>query len=212
MEFFRDQAANNSSAIRLHLAPAQGSMVNHRALTSAMIDSRDFLAANGGPRPRCCCRRPVAFTGGLDFNDVSAIWDRLDKVHASIRMVLLHGGSPKGAERIAANGPTPRKVPQIAFKPIGPSNAKAAAFKTQRPDAQVLPIGIIIFPGFRNPGNLADKAKKLGIPCGGLARAARECRVEFYVQCGFATFALRSGTTGRSNTARAGCPLPILCG
>ena len=46
MEFFRDQAAEQferhaGSAWR----PRAGSMVNHRALTSAMIDSRDFIAA-----------------------------------------------------------------------------------------------------------------------------------------------------------------------
>jgi hypothetical protein len=46
----------------------------------------------------------VAFTGGVDFNDHRAIWDRLDQVHAKHPgMVLLHGGSPKGAERIAGD-------------------------------------------------------------------------------------------------------------
>src|SRR3546814_15020198 len=51
--------------------PRSGSMVNHRALTSAMIDSRDCLAAKrraetevmlpAGPK--------VALTGGADFNE-----------------------------------------------------------------------------------------------------------------------------------------------
>ena len=46
LELFRDQAADRfevhtGSAWR----PRTGSMVNHRALTAAMIDSRDFLAA-----------------------------------------------------------------------------------------------------------------------------------------------------------------------
>jgi hypothetical protein len=60
----------------------------------------------------------IALTGGLDFNDHRLIWDRLDKVHAKHPdMVLLHGGSPKGAELIAAKWATNRKVPQIAFKP-----------------------------------------------------------------------------------------------
>jgi hypothetical protein len=45
-EFFRDQlgelyATETGSSWR----PRAGSMVNHRALTSAMIDSRDFLNA-----------------------------------------------------------------------------------------------------------------------------------------------------------------------
>ncbi len=100
LEFFRDQAADQferhtGSAWR----PRSGSMVNHRTLTSAMIDSRDFLAAKrraetevlvpAGPK--------IAVTGGLDFNDHRLIWDRLDRVHAKhLDMVLLHGGSPKG--------------------------------------------------------------------------------------------------------------------
>ncbi len=167
-EFFRDQAAeqfehHTGSSWR----PRSGSMVNHRALTSAIIDSRDFLAAKRraetevllpvGPK--------VAFTGGVDFNDVSAIWDRLDKVHAKHPdMVLLHGGSPKGAERIAARWADNRKVSQIAFKPDWTKHAKAAPFKRNDQMLDVLPIGVIVFPGSGISANLADKARKLGIP------------------------------------------------
>src|SRR3984893_17691400 len=151
MEFFRDQAAeqferHTGSAWR----PRSGSMVNHRTLTSAVIDSGDFLAAKRradnevllptGPK--------IAFTGGLDFNDHRAIWDRLDKVHAKHPdMVLLHGGSPKGAERIAARWADHRKVPQIAFKPNWTRHAKAAPFKRNDQMLDVLPIGVIVFPG-----------------------------------------------------------------
>ena len=168
MEFFRDQAAEHfdrhtGSAWR----PRSGSMVNHRALTSAMIDSRDFLAAKrraesevllpAGPK--------VAFTGGLNFNDHQLIWDRLDKVHAKHPdMVLLHGGSPKGAERIAARWADHRKVPQIAFKPDWTKHAKAAPFKRNDQMLDVLPIGIVVFPGTGIQDNLADKARKMGIP------------------------------------------------
>ena len=140
MEFFRDHAAeqferHTGSTWR----PRAGSMVNHRALTSAMIDSRDFLAAKrraeteallpAGPK--------IAFTGGLDFNDHRAIWDRLDKVRAKHPdMVLLHGGSPKGAERIAACWADNRKVPQIAFKPDWTASRQGGAVQAQRPDAR----------------------------------------------------------------------------
>ncbi len=167
MEFLRDQAAeqferHTGSAWR----PRTGSMVNHRALTSTMIDSRDFIAAKrraetqvllpAGPK--------IAFTGGLDFNDHNAIWDRLDKVHAKHPdMVLLHGGSPRGAERIAACWADSRKVPQIAFKPDWTRHAKAAPFKRNDQMLNVLPIGVIVFPGSGISANLADKAKKLGI-------------------------------------------------
>ena len=168
MEFFRDQAAeqferHTGSAWR----PRSGSMVNHRTLTSAMIDSRDFLAAKrrasnevllpAGPK--------IAVTGGLDFNDHRLIWDKLDKVHAKHPdMVLLHGGSPKGAERIAARWADHRKVPQIAFKPDWTKHAKAAPFKRNDAMLDVLPIGVMAFPGTGIQDNLADKAKKFGIP------------------------------------------------
>lgn len=168
MEFFRDQAAEHfdrhtGSAWR----PRSGSMVNHRTLTSAMIDSRDFLAAKrraesevllpAGPK--------VAFTGGLNFNDHQLIWDRLDKVHAKHPdMVLLHGGSPKGAERIAARWADHRKVPQIAFKPDWTKHAKAAPFKRNDQMLEILPVGVMVFPGTGIQDNLADKARKMGIP------------------------------------------------
>jgi YspA, cpYpsA-related SLOG family len=168
LEFFRDQAADQferhtGSAWR----PRSRSMVNHRTLTGAMIDSRDFLAAKrraetevllpAGPK--------IAFTGGLDFNDHHAVWDRLDKVHVKHPdMVLLHGGSPRGAERIAACWANTRKVPQIAFKPDWTRHAKAAPFKRNDQMLAVLPIGVIVFPGSGISANLADKAKKLGIP------------------------------------------------
>jgi hypothetical protein len=168
MEFFRDQAADQFER-HLHSAwrPRSGSKVNHRHLTSAMIDSRDFIAAKrraesevllpAGPK--------IALTGGLDFNDHRLIWDRLDKAHAKHPdMVLLHGGSPKGAELIAAKWAANRKVPQIAFKPDWTKHAKAAPFKRNDAMLEVLPIGVMVFPGTGIQENLADKARKLGIP------------------------------------------------
>jgi hypothetical protein len=168
MELFRDQAVeqfehHTGSAWR----PRAGSVVNHRTLTAAVIDSRDFIAVKRRadtevmlpPGPK------IAFTGGLDFNDHVLIWERLDQVRAKHPdMVLLHGGSPKGAELIASKWATNRKVPQIAFKPDWTRHAKAAPFKRNDAMLAVLPIGVIVFPGTGIQANLADKAKKLGIP------------------------------------------------
>jgi hypothetical protein len=168
LEILRDQAADQYER-HTHSSwrPRSGSMVNHRTLTSAMIDSRDFLAAKRRaqtevmlpPGPK------IAFTGGLDFNDHAAIWDRLDKVHAKHPdMVLLHGASPRGAERIAACWADSRKVPQIGFKPDWTRHAKAAPFKRNDQMLNVLPIGVLAFPGSGISANLADKARALGIP------------------------------------------------
>jgi YspA, cpYpsA-related SLOG family len=141
--------------------------VNHRTLTAAMIDSRDFLAAKrraetevmlpSGPK--------VAFTGGYDCNDHGVIWAALDRVQAKYPgMVLLHGGSPKGAERIAAGWSDVRKVPQVAFRPDFTRHKNAAPFKRNDQLLAVLPLGVVVFPGSGISDNLADKAKMLGIP------------------------------------------------
>ena len=79
-------------------------------------------------------------------------------------MVLLHGGRPKGAERIAACWADNRKVPQVAFKPDWARHAKAAPFKRNDQMLDVLPIGVIVFPGSGITANLADKAKRDGHP------------------------------------------------
>ena len=132
-----------------------------------MIDSRDFLAAKrrAETQPLLPAGPKIAFTGGIDFNDHRAIWDSLDKVRSKHPdMVLLHGGSPKGAERIAASWANTRKVSQIVFKPDWARHAKAAPFRRNDQILEALPIGVIAFPGSGISANLADKAKRLGIP------------------------------------------------
>ncbi|WOH63649.1 DUF2493 domain-containing protein [Bradyrhizobium sp. BWA-3-5] len=168
IELFRDLAIEQFEIhTRSPWRPRSGSLVNHHSLTAAVIDSRDFLAAKrraetesllpAGPK--------IALTGGLDFNDHRLIWDRLDKVHAKHPdMVLFHGGSPKGAELIAAKWATNRKVPQIAFKPDWTKHAKAAPFKRNDAMLALMPIGVMVFPGTGIQDNLADKARRFGIP------------------------------------------------
>ncbi len=100
--------------------PRSGSLVNHQALTSAVIDSRDFIAARRRAEQELLLPKGslIAFTGGMDCNDHHRIWAVLDKVREKHPdLVLLHGGSPKGAERIAACWADSRKIPQVAFKP-----------------------------------------------------------------------------------------------
>jgi len=167
-ELMRDQAAEHFERHTLSAwRPRSGSMVNHRNLTSAMIDSRDFLAAKkrGDNQVLLPTGPKIALPDGHDFNDHRLIWDRLDKVHAKHPdMVLLHGGSPKGAELIAAKWADNRKVPQIAFKPDWARHAKAAPFKRNDAMLEVLPIGVMVFPGTGIQDNLAGKARRLGIP------------------------------------------------
>ncbi|MCO6185203.1 DUF2493 domain-containing protein [Rhizobium sp. L1K21] len=168
LEVFRDSAAEHYlRTTGSPWSPRTGSKVNHRGLTSAMIDSRDFIAerkrANrevllpAGPK--------VAVSGGADYNDHKLIWDKLDQVHAKHPdMVLMHGKSPKGAEKIAARWADHRNVTQIGFAPDWTKHGRAAPFKRNDQMLDVLPIGVMVFPGTGIQENLADKARKLGIP------------------------------------------------
>jgi hypothetical protein len=174
-EFMRDHAAELFQLhTGSHWTPRAGSKVSHAALTAAVIDSREYIAAKRRTETEILMPEgaKIAFAGGFECNDHRAIWDTLDRAHSKhADMVLLHGGSPKGAERIAACWAENRKVPQLVFKPDWTRHAKAAPFKRNDALLATMPKGLIIFPGSGITENLADKARKLGIPvwrCGGV--------------------------------------------
>ena len=168
MEFMRDGAAelfaiHTGSAWR----PRAGSIINRTTMTAAMIDSREFINARRRADAETLLPKGtrIAFAGGVDCNDHQNIWMVLDKVHAKHPdMVLLHGGAPRGAEKIAACWADSRKVTQVVFKPDWARHAKAAPFKRNDHLLDAMPIGVVLFPGSGVTGNLADKAKARGIP------------------------------------------------
>ncbi|MGR3315816.1 MAG: SLOG family protein, partial [Roseovarius indicus] len=73
---------------------------------------------------------------------------------------------------IAATWANNRKVPQVAFKPDWTKHAKAAPFKRNDRMLDTMPIGVIVFPGTGIQENLADKARKMGIPVYRLAKGS----------------------------------------
>jgi hypothetical protein len=167
-EEFRDRAADlfemrTGSVWR----PRTGTKIGHKTMTASVIDSRDFVAAKrtADIRPLSPVGTRIGFAGGLDCNDHETIWNVLDRVRAKHEdMVLIHGGSPRGAELIAAKWASNRKVVQIEFKPDWTRHAKAAPFKRNDALLDAMPVGIVIFPGSGITENLADKARRLGIP------------------------------------------------
>jgi len=167
-EFLRDAAAELYGTHTGQVwRPRAGSMVNHTTLTAAMIDSREFINARRRADAQVLLPKGtrIAFAGGVECNDHHHIWAVLDKVMAKHSdMVLLHGGTPRGAEKIAACWADARKVPQVVFKPDWTRHQKAAPFKRNDQLLETLPIGVIVFPGSGVTDNLADKARRFGIP------------------------------------------------
>ena len=148
---------HNSSRVSTHA----------RATTAAMIDSRDFVAAQR--RERNAVHIPegirIAFTGGIDVTDHAAITEALDKVHREHPdMVLLHGGCAKGAELIAAKWARARNVPQIAFKPEWKTGGRSAPFKRNDQIIAAEPTLVIAAPGSGVVENLVQKAVQQMIP------------------------------------------------
>jgi hypothetical protein len=71
---------------------------------------------------------------------------------------------PTALRRIAVRWADHRQLPQIAFEPDWTKRAKAASFKRNGLMLDVLPIGVLVFASTGIQENMADKARKLGIP------------------------------------------------
>ena len=147
--------------------PRNGSHVSKTGtLTSAAIDARDFVRARKDRDTRAHLPEGtlVAITGGKTVTDADAVWSTLDKARAKHGdMVLVHGGSP-GVEKVAASWAEARGVDQVVCRPDWNAHGKAAPFRRNDDLLNLMPKGVIAFPGSGITGNLVDKAKQLGIP------------------------------------------------
>ena len=147
--------------------PRHGSHTSRTGhLTSAAIDARDFIRArkDRGTRAHLPEGTLVAVAGGKTVTDPGAVSSRLDKVRAKYAdMILVHGGGP-GVEKIAAQWAGRNGVHQVVCKPDWDRHGRAAPFRRNDDLLNLLPKGLIAFPGNGITGNLIDKATKLGIP------------------------------------------------
>lgn len=146
--------------------PRTGSKVSHRTLTAAVIAGRDFISAKRRQEAETHCPSGtrIAFTGG-DYQDHNLIWETLDKtLEKHPDMILLHGGTPHGAELIASKWAEARGVHQVRFQPNWKKHRNAAPFKRNDELLDQMPIGLIAAPGTGIHENMVDKARRLGIP------------------------------------------------
>ena len=147
--------------------PRRGSHVSHTGkLTSAAIDARDFRRAKKDREIKAHLPNGtlVAVTGGKHVTDCDAVYRSLDRVRAKYRdMILVHGGGP-GVEKVAAQWAERNKVHQVVCKPDWNRHGRAAPFRRNDELLNLLPKGVIAFPGSGITDNLVDKATQLGIP------------------------------------------------
>jgi hypothetical protein len=175
LETFREAAAllymnETGSSWR----PAGGSRLNHSAaLTSAVVDGRDYLRARSEARRRATMPEgtPVIFAGGrLSFATTEeakaladSVWQTLDRVRERVAdLVLVHGGDSKGVDRIAAAWAERRKVPQVAFgldKRLG----ARAGFRRNEQMLSLKPRYLVAFAGNGVLERLVIQAKENGI-------------------------------------------------
>ena len=147
--------------------PRRGSHTSRTGkLTSAAIDARDFLRARQDRETRAHLPEGtlVAIAGGKRVTDPDTIFRSLDRVRAKYAdMVLVHGGGP-GVEKIAAQWAERHGVHQVVCKPDWNRHGRAAPFRRNDELLNLLPKGVIAFPGNGITDNLIDKAASLGIP------------------------------------------------
>ena len=175
LESFREAAAflymnETGSSWR----PAGGSRLNHSAaLTSAVVDGRDYLRAHSEARRRAAMPQgtPVVFAGGrLSFATVEeakaladSVWATLDKVRERVAdLVLVHGGDGKGVDRIAAAWAERRKVPQVTFGLDRRLGARAG-FRRNEQMLSLKPRCLVAYPGSGVLERLVIQAKEKGI-------------------------------------------------
>ncbi len=147
--------------------PRRGSHASQTGhLTSAAIDARDFVRARKDRKTQAHLPQGtlVAIAGGKDVANPAAVIERLEKAREKYAdMVLVHGGGP-GVEKIAASWAERNGVHQVVCKPDWDRHGRAAPFRRNDELLNLLPKGVIAFPGSGITENLVDKAKQLGIP------------------------------------------------
>ena len=167
-ETMRDAAAEAYRAETGNVwRPRRGSHASQTGrLTSAAIDARDYQRARKERETMAHLPQGtlVAIAGGKDVADPAAVIAKLDQARAKYNdIVIVHGGGP-GVDRIAAQWAERNGVHQIVCKPDWNRHGRAAPFRRNEELLNLLPKGVIAFPGSGIVENLIDRARQMGIP------------------------------------------------
>ncbi|MFA7504679.1 MAG: DUF2493 domain-containing protein [Burkholderiaceae bacterium] len=166
-EYWRDAAADQyRTYTKKPWLPRSSSKVNRKALTSAVIDSRDFVNNRRWADKQVLVPTGtrIAVSSGPAFNDARLICATLDRIKAKFPdMVLLHGATGTGGEHISVLWADAVGVPSVPFEPDWDKHKRAAPFKRNDVVLETMPKGLLVFPGTGIQDNMRDKAKAMGI-------------------------------------------------
>ncbi|MGQ3081380.1 MAG: SLOG family protein [Allorhizobium sp.] len=137
-----------------------------RTLTASQIDARDYLAARAAEKREAHAPTGpvVVLSGGQDWTEHKALWDRLDAIKARIpAMTLVTTAQHKGADAIGAAWAAARGVPLVAFR-LNRQLGNRAAFERNRSIQRLLPVEAVICEGSGVQINLAQNLRAAGVP------------------------------------------------
>lgn len=137
-----------------------------RALTASQIDARDYLAARAAEKREAHAPTGpvVVLSGGQDWTEHQALWDRLDTIKARIpAMTLVTTAQHKGADAIGAAWAAARGVPLVAFG-LNRRLGNRAAFERNRSIQRLLPVEAVICEGSGIQINLSQNLRAAGVP------------------------------------------------
>ena len=146
--------------------PARGSRVSS-ATTASQIAAADFLKARATAHREQ--RNPtgplVVFSGGQEWHDWEALYERLDLIKQQVpHMTLCTTAQRKGADAIAAAWAGSRGVPLVAFVPETGRYGRRAGFVRNEKLASLRPVQAIVCQGSGLQSNLLDVLKKANVP------------------------------------------------
>ena len=137
-----------------------------RWMTASQIEGRDYLAAKAAQRREAHAPSGpvVVVTGGKDWTQHEAIWQRLDTIRARIpAMVIATTAQRTGADAIAAAWAAARGVTTLAFR-LERKHGNAAPFKRNQQLVALGPVEAIICEGSGIQANLAQRCREAGVP------------------------------------------------
>jgi hypothetical protein len=106
----------------------------------------------------------ILVTGGRDFRDRWAVYERLDMIHADRGISCIISGAASGADQIAANWAKDRGVDLQEFPADWSGGKGGGPIRNRRMLVNGNPDEVVAFPGGRGTADMIRQATAAGVP------------------------------------------------